>query len=560
MRTRRPRGRRWFPWLAAAGLAAAPGLSCAPEARDDGVVLAEVDGVAIRSADLERFEDGLPHHLRSSLEGEARVRDLLQTLVDRELMVLEAEGRGLFHEPRVQAEFRRRAARWLTARLYQQARLDTAVDEEEARQRFEENDIGRMVYAAHIVCPTEAEARAALRRLARGESFGDVAREVSVAPDAAQGGELRRWLTFGMLPRHVHEVVWALEPGEHTVEPVAMRGGYEIIQVQRVRYRTFEERKSIYMARLRRQRLAEARVRLAAECERRLGAVVKADGWRSLRLSLETGAPPASGSTALVTWEGGRFSVAQALQSLPGGDGAAPAPRDSAAVMAALREGAFGDSLLVAEARRRGLHEGEEFPEYCRQQRRELVTRALWRREVRDRVAVDDDGIRHRYEEERERFPRTGFVQLREILVEGRRQADSLRARIEAGQPLGALARRHSLRPRGRAREGLLHIHEEEKARFPRLYDAAGTAPAGELVGPLQVEGGFSLFEVVDRQGAGYAPFDEVRDRIELAIRRELEEGRFRDFIEDLRRRYEDRVRWRDGNIERVATENAPSA
>ena len=559
MRSRHAHGRGRASWLAAAGLAAAPCLSCGPDARDHGVVLAEVDGVAIRDADLERFEDGLPDHLRSSLEGEARVRDLLQALVDRELMVLEAEGRGLFREPRVQAEFRRRTAGWLTARLYQQARLDTAVDEEEARQRFEENDIGRMVYAAHIVCPTEAEARAALHRLGRGESFGDVARDVSVAPDAAQGGELRRWLTFGMLPRHVHEVVWALGPGEHTPEPVAMRGGYEIIQVQQVRYRTFEERKSIYMARLRRQKLAEARARLVAECERRLGAVVHADGWRSLRLSLETGAAPASGTTALLTWEGGQLSVGQALEDLPGG-GAGPAPGDSAAVMAALRGGALGDSLLVAEARRRGLHEGEEFPRYCRQQRRELVTRALWRREVRDRVAVDEDDIRHRYETDRERFPRTGFVQLREILVERREQADSLRARIEAGQPVGALARRHSLRPRSRAREGLLHIHEEEKTRFPRLYDAARTAPAGELVGPLQVEGGFSLFEVVDRQGAGYAPFDEVRDRIELAIRRELEEGRFRDFIEDLRRRYEDRVRWRDGNIERVATENAPAA
>ena len=338
-----------------------------------------------------------------------------------------------------------------------------------------------------------------------------------------------------------------------------MRGGYEIIQVQQVRYRTFEERKSIYMARLRRQKLAEARARLVAECGSRLGAVVEADGWRSLRLSLETGAAPASGTAALVTWEGGRLSVGQALESLSGG-GAAPAPRDSAAVMASLRGGALGDSLLVAEARRRGLHEGEEFTGYRRQQRRELVTRALWRREVRDRVAVDDDEIRHRYEEDRERFPRTGFVQLREILVERREQADSLRAGIEAGQPMEALARRYSLRPRSRAREGLLHIHEEEKARFPQLYDAARTAPPGELVGPLQVEGGFSLFEVVDRQGAGYAPFDEVRDRIELAIRRELEEGRFRDFIEDLRRRYEDRVRWRDGNIERVATENAQAA
>ena len=66
------------------------------------VVLVTIDSrPVVTSADLAAFHDKLPEHLRSPSSGVSAVRDLLQTLVDRELMVMEAAALGYADEPEV---------------------------------------------------------------------------------------------------------------------------------------------------------------------------------------------------------------------------------------------------------------------------------------------------------------------------------------------------------------------------------------------------------------------------------------------------------------------------
>lgn len=78
--------------------------------------------------------------------------------------------------------------------------LQAAVTAEEIRAYYDthRDDFQRIekVRARHIRVATEAQARAVEARLQKGESFAALAKEVSIAPDAASGGDLG-WIVHG---------------------------------------------------------------------------------------------------------------------------------------------------------------------------------------------------------------------------------------------------------------------------------------------------------------------------------------------------------------------------
>jgi hypothetical protein len=76
------------------------------------------------------------------------------------------------------------------------------------------------------------DAEAARRQLDEGVDFVDLSRRVSLAPNAASGGELGM-LTQGGLSENLDDVIFALEEGEIS-EPVPGPSGYHIFQVLEV--------------------------------------------------------------------------------------------------------------------------------------------------------------------------------------------------------------------------------------------------------------------------------------------------------------------------------------
>jgi peptidyl-prolyl cis-trans isomerase C len=69
----------------------------------------------------------------------------------------------------------------------------------------------------------------ARQRLMEGEDFVEVSRQLSRAPNAAEGGELG-FFDEGSLPPEIDEVVFSLEPGEYS-EPVQGPSGFHVFQV-----------------------------------------------------------------------------------------------------------------------------------------------------------------------------------------------------------------------------------------------------------------------------------------------------------------------------------------
>ncbi|HUH67351.1 MAG TPA: peptidylprolyl isomerase, partial [Syntrophales bacterium] len=71
----------------------------------------------------------------------------------------------------------------------------------------------RRVHVAQIVVREKEKADAILKRLMRGEDFGKVAREESIGPEAASGGELG-FVSQGYMPEEIDAAIFSQKPGE----------------------------------------------------------------------------------------------------------------------------------------------------------------------------------------------------------------------------------------------------------------------------------------------------------------------------------------------------------
>ena len=133
------------------------------------------------------------------------------------------------------------------------------------------------VVLRQILVPSGELAEAASRRLAAGEPFAAVARDLSSDPSAEQGG-LQGEMALEDLPAAFAQQVAGLAPGE-VGEPIEASDGWHLFQVEArlpARQRTLEEAAAEIADRLRRERADALLARRVAEAADRYNVVVYA--------------------------------------------------------------------------------------------------------------------------------------------------------------------------------------------------------------------------------------------------------------------------------------------
>ncbi|MCW4018340.1 MAG: peptidylprolyl isomerase [Candidatus Bathyarchaeota archaeon] len=84
------------------------------------------------------------------------------------------------------------------------------------------------VRCAHILVKTQTEAKAVEDRLAKGEKFADIAKQVSLCPSGKKGGDLGKF-SRGQMVKEFEVAAFKLEKGQ-TSAPVKTQFGYHIIK------------------------------------------------------------------------------------------------------------------------------------------------------------------------------------------------------------------------------------------------------------------------------------------------------------------------------------------
>ena len=126
---------------------------------DDNVV-ARVDTVEITVEDLLRFNMDIPALLRSEEQGVQMWREHLDSMVDMELLLLEARKQGLDQDSEFLGKWEHeRQQKLIREILRREVKEKSAFSSEELRRRFEQSKWNRMLKLARIQVETEEDAR-----------------------------------------------------------------------------------------------------------------------------------------------------------------------------------------------------------------------------------------------------------------------------------------------------------------------------------------------------------------------------------------------------------------
>jgi peptidyl-prolyl cis-trans isomerase C len=159
-------------------------------------------------------------------------------LVNREILMQEAQKAGIAKQPEVQAQLdMARQEIVVSAYLRDWVRkhpiTDAEVQQEYEKAKAEHGD--KEYKARHILVENEDEAKALIAQLKKGGKFEDLATKNSKDGGSAQrGGELD-WNVPAGYDKQFSDAMVKLEKGKYTETPVRTRFGFHIIQLDDVR-------------------------------------------------------------------------------------------------------------------------------------------------------------------------------------------------------------------------------------------------------------------------------------------------------------------------------------
>lgn len=88
--------------------------------------------------------------------------------------------------------------------------------------------MSNQVHCAHILVKTEKEANSVMERLKKGESFSNIAKEVSICPSKNRGGDLGTF-SRGKMIKEFENAAFVLQKGQ--ISPIVKtKFGYHIIK------------------------------------------------------------------------------------------------------------------------------------------------------------------------------------------------------------------------------------------------------------------------------------------------------------------------------------------
>jgi len=282
------------------------GSASAP-AKKQGEVIAEVNGDTITTGDFQKELENLPPYLKPMADTPEGKKELLDTMVVRELILQQARKDGLDKSPEVAAKLEELKKRVVVeAFLKKKVEEHASVSDEEMKKFYEENKekfkTGAQVHASHILMKSEEEAQKVLKELKEGGNFEELAKKHSVDSAAAKGGDLG-WFSKGSMVPEFEKVVFGLKEGE-TSGIVKTNFGYHIIKLTGKRpagIRSFDEVKEQLKAAILPSKQQEVFQKLKDDIKKGAKITIKEDALKGIGGTAAAEKPATTGTESAST-------------------------------------------------------------------------------------------------------------------------------------------------------------------------------------------------------------------------------------------------------------------
>ncbi len=204
------------------------------ESKPSGPVLAEVGGTTITVESFKKEMETLPPYLKPMTETAEGKKEMLETMIIRELILQEASKDGIENTPAVKEKLDELKKRLVVeAYLKKKVEEQAKVSDEDLKKFYDQNKdkfkTGDQVKASHILVKTEKEAKDVLAQLKGGGNFEELAKKLSTDGAAAKGGDLG-WFGKGSMIPEFEKVVFAMKENQ-TSDVVKTKFGFHIIKL-----------------------------------------------------------------------------------------------------------------------------------------------------------------------------------------------------------------------------------------------------------------------------------------------------------------------------------------
>ena len=258
------------------------------DSKKEGQVLAEVNNGKITTGDFDREVKNLPDYLKAMAETPQGRKEMLDTMVIRELILQQAAKDGIDKSPEIEEKLKDLRKR-LVVESYLKKKVETEsnVSDEELKKFYEQNKdkfkAGSQLKASHILVKTEKEAKDILAQIKAGGNFEELAKKNSVDSSAAKGGDLG-WFGQGTMVPAFEQAASKLKEGEVS-DVVKSDFGFHIIKLTGKRaagVRPFEEVKEQIKGAVMPSKQQEIFQKIKDELKKNAKVVVKEDALNAM--------------------------------------------------------------------------------------------------------------------------------------------------------------------------------------------------------------------------------------------------------------------------------------
>jgi peptidyl-prolyl cis-trans isomerase C len=213
--------------------------ACTQGAGPQGDVVATIDSTKITTKDIDKELSALPEFAREFFKGPEGANKLVDEVVKKELLYLEAKKRGLDKDEELLRRLEDAKKNAVIGKLLEaEIKNLPKVGDKEIREYYDAHKDEFMnpqqVRISQIVVKSEEDAKKVYDRLQKGDAFNKVASELSTdKSSAANGGDMGFFKKADMNPA-LANVAFRLKKGQVSM-PLPLKDGIHIIAVSDVK-------------------------------------------------------------------------------------------------------------------------------------------------------------------------------------------------------------------------------------------------------------------------------------------------------------------------------------
>jgi parvulin-like peptidyl-prolyl isomerase len=533
---------------------------------DDAV--AKVGGSEIK---VDQFKTELGRRFRGKTSfadvDSTQKMTILNRMILTQLKVNAAYDLNLDEDESLQNELDDQKGRLLGNRYFEKIIVDKLISEEDIKASFEKQK--EEVKASHILLSFIGASRSKATRtkeeskklaeelilkIKSGQELSELAQEYSDDPSAKKNKGDLGYFSWGKMVGEFQEAAFSMQPGEIS-DPVLTSYGYHIIkvedrranpkfkeddfekqkfQIKRKMYSTYQdsgrkmwEANTVKLKEDKDFKILDENIEKLNEiaAEKDKAGLVKISDYTDDEKDI-----------LLAEWKGGKFLVKD-LFKLYGKR--FDRVRKNLTKKEAIKKDAEDMSfhkILIAEAESMGIHKEKEISEKLTQFIEQRIARLVEKKEINDKINIDDDVLMKYYEENKKDFATPATIEIWEVYVKDEKVAKKVAKLAKKGRDFEKLVKKYSEDVYYKKKNGYLG-YKDERGRGP-ISKKAFELGEGNISDPVKYRGGWTVIKTGKMKPEAIKSFDDSRQKVTSKLRSQKLRERRTEWENELREKY----------------------